>query len=72
MESIHCIDCGGYVAKPRNVAYRARAAHLEVATAHDRACTCLRPTLLKPVFRASAPELLGVGAPSGRDAEPEG
>ncbi len=70
MESIHCIDCGGYVAKPRNVAYRARAAHPHVATPHGRACSCARPTLLLPVFRGAPREPLGVGPLEGRDDVP--
>jgi len=72
MESIHCIDCGGYVKRPRNVAYRASAAYPPVARPHARACTCARPTLVKPVFRVSAREPLAVGAPEGRDVTPGG
>jgi hypothetical protein len=54
MESIHCIHCGGFVTKPRNVEYRARSSHPTRAVPHDGPCTCAKPTLYMPVFRASA------------------
>jgi hypothetical protein len=54
VESIHCIECGGYVRNMRRVEYRARAAGPDSVAPLDRPCTCTKPTLYMPVFRASS------------------
>ena len=56
MDSIHCIECGGYVANTRRFEYRTRVGRPEAAPAHDRPCTCVNPTLYMPGRRASAPQ----------------
>lgn len=61
MESIHCVNCGGYVGTPRTVMYRARSAQPAAAAPRDRACGCAQPTLLMPVFRASGSQPRATG-----------
>ena len=74
MESIHCIHCGGFITKPRNVEYRARSSHPAGAAPHDSACLCAKPTLYMPVFRASSPHAkpLAVGHGETSDARSVG
>ncbi len=54
MESIHCIDCGGYITNTRHVEYRSRLARPQAAPLRYAACSCAKPTLYMPVFHTSA------------------
>jgi hypothetical protein len=65
MDSIHCIECGGYVANTRRLEYRTRAGRPEAAPAHDRPCTCVKPLLYMPGRRASMPQRVPTGVPRG-------
>ncbi|PYP48637.1 MAG: hypothetical protein DMD42_00750 [Gemmatimonadetes bacterium] len=65
VESIHCIECGGYVANTRWLEYRTRTGRPEAARPHDRPCTCAKPTLYMPHRRASAPQRVPRGDASG-------
>lgn len=44
--SIHCLTCGGYVAKPARARYRVWSEHAHVAPVIDQACLCLEPVLI--------------------------
>ncbi len=74
MESIHCIHCGGFVTKPRNVEYRARSSYPTRAVPHDGPCACAKPTLYMPMFGASARHVtpLAVGRNGSSEAHSGG
>jgi len=56
MESIHCIDCGGYIANTRPALLRYAP------------CSCAKPTLYMPVFHTSARRMLAYcDAPSAAE-----
>jgi len=65
VESIHCIECGGYVASTRALEYRTRTGRPQAATPRPGPCVCARPTLFMPRYRQS---LQPIGGSSPRSA----
>ena len=63
MESIHCIECGGYVATTPTLQYRTRTARPDAAIPRPGPCTCARPTLYMPRYRQSALSPAGGSTP---------
>ncbi|HEX4574129.1 MAG TPA: hypothetical protein VH158_03300 [Gemmatimonadales bacterium] len=53
MDSIHCLECGGYVANMRRAEYRARSAGSRAAPRREQPCTCAKPILYMPEFHAN-------------------
>jgi hypothetical protein len=53
MDSIQCLECGGYVANMRRAEYRARSADFRAAPRREQPCSCAKPILYMPVFHAN-------------------
>lgn len=68
MESIHCINCGGYITNTRRIEYRSRLATPRPAPLRYAPCACAKPTLYMPVFHTSARRMLAYcDAPSAAE-----